>query len=358
MTTTTTGGVHVPPSVAEDYKRHLEEVRAEHAAMVVAQRPAGALERAQPRREPIDGAALLSNVCKWLKRYLYLDSDAKYWALTLWVAGSHFRDEGGVLVHEAFPIAGFLSDEPGSGKTHALECLSILCPEVPGVLIEPSEAAVALLIGKHHATILLDEGDILMGAGKRKAAIRALLNAGYKQGGTWPRVRKNEVEHAPAYGAKAIAGLSVMKTGTGSSLDALFSRMIEWNMTRPPRGTQLHKLRETFPGGITGRGLGRVLNERMAAWAAQERDALAAMTVQAPDGVELRDEEKWLPLLAVAARAEANRGERKDEAARDAGDNWADLAWEACVDMSLYGGVPDTAEGEADMLAGIIDGWE
>src|SRR6185312_4362088 len=177
----------VPASAVQAYEATLADARQSHD---VARRDSGALERAQPQREPVDGAQLLTNVCKWLKRYLYLDSEAKYWALTLWVAGSHFRDGKGELVHEAYPIAGFLSDEPGSGKTHALDLLAILCPEVPGVLVEPSEAAVAALVGKEHVTLLLDEADVLFGAGARKSAIRALLNSGYRRGCIWPRVRK------------------------------------------------------------------------------------------------------------------------------------------------------------------------
>jgi hypothetical protein len=365
MTTTPTTG-SIAETVAADYRKHLKEVQAEHAAMV-ARCPTGALERAQAHRDPIDGAALLSNVCKWLKRYLYLDSDAKYWALTLWIAGSHFRDETGVLVHETYPIAGFFSSEPGSGKTHALKLLSILCPAAPGILVEPSEAAVALLIAKHHRTLLLDEGDILFGSGKRKVAIRAIFNSGFEKGGTWDRVRKGDVDSIRTDGAKALAALSVLKTGTDSALTALLTRIVEWEMHKPPAGVVIHKLRETFsvvnpatglPEIRTGHALGLHLNGQLADWAAQERDALTAMTVELPAGVELRDEDKWLAMLGVAARAEANRQDREDEDARDAGDDWAELAWAACVDMSLYGGTPDTTTAEADMLAGIMNDWE
>ena len=317
----------------------------------VAVRPSAQVAAVQ--REHIDGAALLSQVCAWLKRYLYLDSDSKYWALTLWVAGSHCRDEKGELVHETYPIAGFLSEEPGSGKTHALDLLALLCPAVPGVLVEPSEAAVAAMVGKEHVTLLLDEGDVLFGSGKRKAAIRALLNSGYQKGKTWPRVRNGSVDHCPAYGAKAIAALSVMKNATGSSLEALMTRMVEFEMCKPPAGVVICKLREVLgvhpdTGPITGRHAGERLNARLAAWAAQERDAIAGTIPGMPEGVRLRDEDKWLPLLAVAARAEVNRQDREDEAARDQGDNWADLAWAACVDMSLYGGVPDVTEPELE----------
>jgi hypothetical protein len=175
-------------------------------------------------------------------------------------------------------------------------------------------------------------------------------------------VRKGDVDEAQTFGAKAIAALSVLKTGTGSALDALLSRMIEWDMTKPPAGVQLHKLREAvgeYQGQrVDGRDVGRRLGLLLADWAAQERDALASLVPEVPDGVALRNEELWLPLLAVAAVAEANRQARADEDKRGEGDDWAELAWAACVDMSLYGGTPDTTASEAEMLAGIMNDWE
>ena len=241
--------------------------------------------------------------------------------------------------------------------------LSVLCPNAPGILVEPSEAAVALLIAKHHRTILLDEGDILFGSGKRKAAIRAMLNSGYKQGGTWDRVRKGDVDSIRTDGAKAIAALSVVKTGTGSALDALMTRITGWEMHKPPAGVKLHKIRERFGTDgqgvpITGLSIGAHLNGQMASWGAQERTTLAAAVLELPEGVELREEEKWGPLLGVGARAEANRQGREDGEQRTEGDDWAALAWEACVDMSLYGGTPDTTGAKTDQVAGIMDEWE
>ena len=285
-------GIHQAARSAQNAPRQPAQARTPAAGRTALSAPArhagtvavpgrATVERAQPQREPVDGAQLLTNVCKYLKRYLYLDSDAKYWALTLWIAGTHFRDEAGYLVHETYPIAGFFSSEPGSGKTHALEMLSVLCPNAPGILVEPSEAAVVLLIAKHHRTILLDEGDILFGSGKRKAAIRAMLNSGYKQGGTWDRVRKGDVDSIRTDGAKAIAALSVVKTGTGSALDALMTRITGWEMHKPPAGVKLHKIRERFGTDgqgvpITGLSIGAHLNGQMASWGAQERTTLAA----------------------------------------------------------------------------------
>lgn len=359
MSTTVTEGrtVSAPPRAHTGPPRH---------PGTVAERTPGTIIRgAQAARPWVDGSLLLTNLHKWITRYLYLDSEAKAVALVLWVAGTHFRDEKGDLVHESYPIAGFLSDEPGSGKTLALEILSVLCPEADSILTEPSEAAVARLIGKHKATLLLDEADILFGSGRRKAAIRAMLNSGYKRGGIWARASKGDVEKVPTYGAKAVAALKSAKTGTGNDLIALWTRIVEWEMTKPPAGTTLRKLREVFeangsdgrPHRVTGRDIGRHLAAQLTDWAAQERDALTGSVPPMPAGVELREEEKWLPLLAVAERAHVNR-EALSEQQQEERPDWRTLAWAACTDLSLYGGTPDTAPQYADAIGEIIDGWE
>jgi hypothetical protein len=71
--------------------------------------------------------------------------------------------------------------------------------------------------------------------------------------------------------------------------------------------------------------------------------------------VELREEEKWLPLLAVGERAEANRQSLPEE--ERAKWDWRQMAWDACTDLSLYGGAPD-GTGREDTVNQIMDGWE
>jgi hypothetical protein len=325
-----TAQVAVPPST---------DLRAHETG--VANRPVTAWA---PRREPIDGAKVLNYTRAWLSRYAVFPSESALTAVTLWVAGSHARDEHGVLIWREFPRLGMLSSEPGSGKSRVLELLAMLCPAVPGIESEPSEPAVALAIGKEHVTLLLDEADVLFGTGTRKSAIRAIINAGYKRGGTWSRVRKGKVERIPVFGALALAGLDVMEKGTGSSLEALLQRFIIIRM-RKAAGAPPRKPREILdPGkGITGEDMGARLKDLLEAWTAQEREVLAKLVPEMPPGVELRQEELWIALLAIAQQA---------------GAEWQQLGWEACTDMSLYGGTPDVIGENLDMLADLTAGWE
>lgn len=298
-------------------------------------------------RAEIDGAQVLDYTRSFLKRYAIFPSESALTAVTLWVAASHARDAGGTLIWREFPRLGLFSSEPGSGKSRVLELLALLCPNVPGIESEPSEPAVATMIGKEHVTLLLDEADILFSSGRRKAAVRAIINAGYKRGGTWSRVRSGKVERIPVYGALAMAGLDVLEKGTGSTLEALLQRFIIVRMRKavgnPPAKPREVLGRDNRGRDITGEDFATNLRDKLEAWTVQEGETLASLTPEMPPGVELRQEELWTALLAVAETA---------------GGHWQETAWEACTDMSLYGGTPDTTQEDMDLLGDLSAGWE
>jgi Protein of unknown function (DUF3631) len=288
------------------------------------------------RRHPdIDGAEVLRFARAYLTRFGYWPSQAAVTAATLWPAHAHARDAGGTLVWDATPRLYLLSEEPGSGKSTLLELVGRLCPAVFGLDVEPSEAGLAHTIGREHATVLLDEGDVLFGSGRRKAAVRAILNGGYAPNGTWLRMRSGTGERVAVFGAAAVAALDVMEKATGDSLTALMQRGIKIRVRRCPDEVSLPRLgrREAAAAGQ--------ISAMLAAWTADRLPDLqdAAETVQAPAGVRNRAEQIWRPLLAVAEVA---------------GGEWPDLAAEACADLALS--APAECEPPAgDDLDGLRD---
>ena len=132
--------------------------------VTVAQHQAQPVAPAALRRE-IDGAELLDNFAKYWRRHAWFDSESKVTAIALWNIAEHFRDESGAVIFPEFAHLGFFS-EPGSGKTRCLQILQLLGANGPSIPIEPSEAAVALMLGKEHRLLLLDEGDVLFGSGE------------------------------------------------------------------------------------------------------------------------------------------------------------------------------------------------
>jgi hypothetical protein len=87
-------------------------------------------EKAKPekRSEPvpdhsIDGAELLDQVYEFLGRFVAYPSKEARAAHTLWIAHTHLMDQW-----ETTPRLAFLSAEPASGKTRALEITELLVP--------------------------------------------------------------------------------------------------------------------------------------------------------------------------------------------------------------------------------------
>jgi hypothetical protein len=114
---------------------------------------------------------------------------------------------------ESTPRIAFLSPEPGSGKTRALETSELLVPNpVEAVNVTPAYLFRKVGSPEGRPTILFDEIDTVFGpkAGDHEE-IRGLLNAGHRRGAVAGRcvVRGKEVftEEIPAYCSVALAGL-------------------------------------------------------------------------------------------------------------------------------------------------------
>jgi hypothetical protein len=114
---------------------------------------------------------------------------------------------------ESTPRIAFLSPEPGSGKTRALEVTELLVPNpVEAVNVTPAYLFRKVGDPEGAPTILFDEIDTVFGPkAKDNEEIRGLLNAGHRRGAVAGRcvVRGKivETEEIPAYCAVALAGL-------------------------------------------------------------------------------------------------------------------------------------------------------
>ena len=215
-----------------------------------------------------------------------------------------------------------------------MRAVSRICPS-PAVFTEPSEPAVAHAIGKEHATLFLDEADVLFQT-QRKAAIRAIINDGYTPDGVWARVRNGSVDKIPTFGALAMAGLDKLDSGTSGSMKATLTRCIRWRMRRAPDDYRAPRM------DAQARLVAATVTDRLTAWAQQESGYLATAVPDVPEGIGNRDAELWEPLLVVADAA---------------GGRWPQAAREACEEFVNAAGIPDDdAEREA-MLEDVMNSW-
>lgn len=314
----------------------------------VVRRPATPPARAAQR---IPGDQLLDLLRKWIGTYARFPSAAALDAVTLWVAHSHMRDENGTLVFRASPRLYLLSSEPGSGKSKVLELLNMLCPATYGLTLEPTAAGLVHTIGKEHATVFIDEGDVMFGAGQRKSAVRAIINGGYERHGTMLNGKGSKATRVPVFGALALAGLDVLEKATGDTLTALLSRGVRIRMEKAAKDNPPAKVTRVTEGQ------GEKINKWLTAWASQVRDELADCQPDMPEEVDGRAEQIWEPLVAIGDLAwqdtVARAGRDGHEPPEDGG--WAERARAACLELALAQDTAPVEDGESvlDEFAGF-----
>ncbi|MFJ4329350.1 MULTISPECIES: DUF3631 domain-containing protein [unclassified Streptomyces] len=254
----------------------------------------------------IDGAALLNEVEAFHRRFNVFPQEAAYVAVVLWDAHAHLLD-----CFESTPRLAFLSPEPGSGKSRALEIVETLVPN-PMAAVDASAAAlfraVAGVDGKR-PTILFDEIDTIFGpkAGENEQ-LRGFINAGHRRNRPMFRCvgdgANQTVQAFHSYAAVAVAGL-------GSLPDTIRDRSVNIRMRRRARNEKIEPYRTRIHEKE-----GFALRDRLAKWAEQVSERVMDVWPAMPDGVTDRPADVWEPLLAIADAA---------------GGKWPDRAREACV---------------------------
>ena len=153
-------------------------------------------------------SGLLDAVYEFTGRFVAYPSDSAHVAHVLWIAHAHLMN-----AWDSTPRLAFLSPEPASGKTRALEVTELLVPNAVEA-INVSPAYLFRKVGDDEAkpTILYDEIDTVFGPkAKENEEIRALLNAGHRRGAVAGRCvvngKKVTTEEISAYCAVALAGL-------------------------------------------------------------------------------------------------------------------------------------------------------
>jgi hypothetical protein len=239
-----------------------------------------------------DGAGLLERLERFLARFVSYPSEHARIAHALWIVHTHLMD-----VWESTPRIAFLSPEPGSGKTRALEITELLVPRP----VEAVNATPAYLFRKVAdpdglPTILFDEIDTIFGPkAKDNEEIRGVLNAGHRHGAVAGRCvvrgKTIETEELPAYCAVAVAGL-------GGLPDTLLPRSVIVAMRRRSPDEQVEPYRRRVHAGE-----GHQLRDDLEAWAKEIRHDVENRWPAMPDGIKDRDADVWEPLLTIAEAA-------------------------------------------------------
>jgi hypothetical protein len=232
------------------------------------------------------GERMIEAVCTFLARFVSYPSEHAHVAHALWIVHAHM-----MACWDSTPRLAFLSAEPASGKTRALEVTELLVPN-PVSTVNVTPAYLFRKVGSDDgATILFDEVDTVFGPrAKDNEDIRGLLNAGHRRGATTGRcvVRGKEIvlEELPAYAAVALAGIGWLP-------DTLLSRSVIIRMRRRHSGEQVEGFRRRIH-----ETQGWKLRDQIAVWARGAASEVKWPVL--PAEVADRDADVWEPLIAIA----------------------------------------------------------
>ncbi|WP_405409785.1 DUF3631 domain-containing protein [Streptomyces decoyicus] len=276
-----------------------------------------------------DGAALLDEVEAFHRRFNVFPLDAAYVAVVLWDAHAHLLD-----CFDSTPRLAFLSPEPGSGKSRALEIVETLVP-YPMAAVNASPAALfrAVSGAEGRPTILFDEIDTVFGpkAGDNEE-LRGFINAGHRRGQLTYRCvgdgGNQSVQGFPSYCGVAVAGL-------GSLPDTILTRSVIIRMRRRARNERVEPFRHRLHAAE-----GNVLRDRLAKWAESVRPMVEGVFPVMPEEVTDRPADVWEPLIAIADAA---------------GGQWPERARTACVELVAAAKVDDKGSIGIRLLTDLRD---
>ena len=236
-----------------------------------------------------DLAESLDAVREFLTEFVVFPDKHCEIAAALWCAHTHAVDS-----FDSTPRLAFLSPEPGSGKSRALEVITTLVP-APMHAVNATPAALFRAVSDvdPRPTILFDEVDTIFGPkAKDNEEVRGFINAGHRKGAVSYRCvgigTNQSVQPFPAYCAMAIAGLNDLP-------DTISTRSVIVRMRKRAPSERVKPWRAR-----TGEPVGTRLRLALSRAVTHVARDLAQAEPLMPPGVEDRPADVWEPLLAVA----------------------------------------------------------
>ncbi len=239
-----------------------------------------------------ESARVLSSVKMFLQRFVAYPHDDAATAHALWVVHTHAAE-----AFDNTPRLAFLSPEPGSGKSRALEITELLTPR-PLLAVNASVAAIFREVSSEAGlpTLLLDECDaIFSGKSDTSEDLRGLLNSGYRRGAHALRasVRGKEVvtEKWPSFCPVALAGLNTLP-------DTIMTRSVVIGMKRRRHDQHVEPYRRRVHSSEAAD-----IYEAIAVFVSKNMSILENAWPDLPPSIQDRDADVWEPLIAIADAA-------------------------------------------------------
>lgn len=236
--------------------------------------------------------APLDEVRVWLSRFVVTMHEHDLDLLVLWAVHTH-------MAFETYTTPRLILDSPvpGSGKTTVLEHLERLTHHAVQMASLSSPALLTRMLDAGPRTILIDEADRSLDPKKDGVAeLLAVLNSGYKRGGSRPVLVPSkeggwQAKEMPTYAPVVMAG------NNPALPEDTRSRCIRVLLMPDIDGTAEDSDWEEFDSEA------RALGDHVRSWANYVRDDVRSTKPALPEGIRGRNREKWAPLKRVACAA-------------------------------------------------------
>ena len=250
------------------------------ARKLIAEPDAGDFEDVTPWPDPVDGAALLSEIDATVRRFIVCQAETAQ-AVALWVAMTWLMD-----VVQIAPLAVITAPEKRCGKSQLLHIIGKLSHR-PLTASNISPAALFRAVDAWRPTLLIDEVDAFL---RESEELRGLLNAGHTRDSAYV-VRVVGDDFTPTkfnvWGAKALSGI-------GHVADTLMDRAVTLELRRKMPHEHVERLRYAEPG------LFDTLAAKLARFALDSAETIRRARPDLPAQLNDRAQDNWEPLLAIA----------------------------------------------------------
>ena len=237
----------------------------------------------EPWPDPVDGAALLSEMTPAVLRYAVMEVGSAE-TVALWVLHAHALD-----AFQISPRLAITSPEMRCGKTTALDVVYSLAPR-PLSTSNTSAAAIFRTIEAAQPTLLIDEADTFLTSSEE---IRGVLNSGHRRSAAYVLRLVGDNHEPRQFSTWAAVAIALI----GKLPETLQDRSILIRMRRRLPSESIAQFRADRTDDL------KVLARKAARWANDNLETLRAMDPAMPLTITNRNADNWRPLLAVADAA-------------------------------------------------------
>jgi len=246
---------------------------------------------------------LIIEIRNYLGRFISYPSKNALMAHSLWIMHTHLMDEW-----ETTPRIVFMSPEPGSGKTRALE-ITFLLVSNPILSTTSTAGYIAREINNQskRSTLLLDEIDSVFSDKKNQnEELRSILNGGYRKGAKVGKCtmvgKKITTEQLEIFSAVALASLNILP-------DTIADRSIIINMKKRSPQEKIESYRQRLE-----KEKSKKLKSSIEKWA-KENSGIGKHYPDLPTEIHDRKADIWEPIITIADCAGKKIGQEARETA-------------------------------------------